>query len=113
MQEDVTYSIVPFIDQITAMQISDNQLEIKTEVSLDVLAFTNEQTKVVTDMESAPVNYERKKSLPGVIGYVVKKDDTLWSIAKKYYTTVAQIKNINEMESDEIAPGERLVILKD
>lgn len=113
MREDVTYSIVPFIDQVTAMQVSDNQLEMKAEVSLDVLAFTNEHTRVVTDMESAPVNYERKKSLPGVIGYVVKKDDSLWSIAKKYYTTVAQIKSMNDMESDDIVPGERLVILKE
>ena len=113
MREDVTYSIVPFIDQVTAMQVSDNQLEMKAEVSLDVLAFTNEHTRVVTDMESTPVNYERKKSLPGVIGYVVKKDDSLWSIAKKYYTTVAQIKSMNDMESDDIAPGERLVILKE
>lgn len=113
MQEDVTYSIVPFIDQITAMQISDNQVEIKAEVSLDVLAFTNERTRVVLDMEVTPINLERKKEMPGVIGYVVKKDDTLWSIAKQYYTTVAQLKSMNELDSDYVVPGERLVILKE
>lgn len=113
MQEDVTYSIVPFIDQITAMQVSDNQIEIKAEVSLDVLAFTNERTRVVLDMEVKPINLERKKALPGVIGYVVKKDDTLWSIAKQYYTTVAQIKSMNELDSDYVVPGDRLVILKE
>lgn len=113
MQEDVTYSIVPFIDQITAMQLSDNQIEIKAEVSLDVLAFTNERTRVVLDMEVKPINLERKKALPGVIGYVVKKDDTLWSIAKQYYTTVAQIKSMNELDSDYVVPGDRIVILKE
>lgn len=113
MQEDVTYSIVPFIDQIAAMPVSDNQIEIKAEVSLDVLAFTNESTRVVLDMEVKPVDIERKKALPGVIGYVVKKDDTLWSIAKQYYTTVAQIKGMNELDSDNIVPGSRLVILKE
>ena len=112
MQEEVTYSIVPFIEQITAMQLSDNQIEIKAEVSLDVLAFTNENTKVVLDMEIKPLDIERKKALPGVIGYVVKKDDTLWSIAKQYYTTVEQIKNMNDLESDYAVPGSRLVILK-
>ena len=46
-------------------------------------------------------------------GYVVKKEDTLWSIAKNYYTTIENIKAYNELESDTLEPGERLVILKD
>lgn len=113
MKEEVTYSIVPFLDQITAMQMGENQLEIKAEVSLEVLAFTNEQAKAVLDMEVEPINHERKKSLPGIIGYIVKKDDTLWSIAKKYYTTVDRIKQINELDTDRIADGDKLVILKE
>lgn len=112
MREDVTYSIVPFLDQITAMQVSDSQVEIKAEVSLDVLAFTNEHAKAVLDMECAPINLERRKSLPGVIGYIVKPDDTLWSIAKQYYTTVGSIRQINELESDTVTAGDKLVILK-
>ena len=56
---------------------------------------------------------ERKKALPGVIGYIVKKDDTLWSIAKAYYTTVDRIQMLNELENDQIKAGDRLVILKE
>jgi len=113
MREEVTYSIVPFLDQITAMQLGENQIEIKAEVSLEVLAFTNEQSRAVLNMEVTPINLERKKSLPGVIGYIVKKDDTLWSIAKNYYTTVNRIKQINELDSDSITAGDKLVILKE
>ena len=39
-------------------------------------------------MEVAPINLERKKSLPGVIGYIVKNDDTLWSIANRHLPTL-------------------------
>ncbi|MCM1157821.1 MAG: DUF3794 domain-containing protein [Bacteroidales bacterium] len=113
MREDVTYSIVPFLDQITAMLLSDSQIEIKAEVSLEVLAFTNEHARAVLNMEAAPINQERKKSLPGIVGYIVKRDDTLWSIAKAFYTTVDRIKQINELETDAIAPGDKLVILKE
>lgn len=113
MKEEVTYSIVPFLDQITAMQLGETQIEIKAEVSLEVLAFTNEQARAVLNMEVAPINLERKKALPGVIGYIVKNDDTLWSIAKNYYTTVNRIKEINELPSDAIKAGDRLVILKE
>lgn len=113
MREDVTYSIVPFIDQITAMMLNENQIEIKAEVSLEVLAFTNESARAVLDVELTPINMERKKAMPGVIGYIAKKDDTLWGIAKSYYTTVERIKQMNEKDSDSVSEGERLVILKE
>lgn len=113
MQEDITYSIVPFLDRIAAMQLNATQVEMKAEVSLEVLAFANERARAVLNMEIAPINQERKKSLPGIIGYIVKKDDTLWSIAKNYYTTVDRIKQINELENDAISAGNRLVILKE
>ena len=113
MRDEISYSIVPFLDQITALQQSDTQIEIKAEVSLEVLAFTNEKAKAVLDVEVEPIDLERKKELPGVIGYVVKKDDTLWSIAKKYYTTVDRIKEINGLDSDQIHEGDKLIIVKE
>ncbi|MDO5154491.1 MAG: DUF3794 domain-containing protein [Eubacteriales bacterium] len=113
MQEQVSYSIVPYIDRISALQNGETQIEIKSEVSLDVLAFNHEQTKVILGMETKPLDMERKKALPSVVGYIVKKGDTLWSIAKQYYTTVAQLKETNALEQDEIEEGARLVILKE
>lgn len=113
MREDVTYSIVPFLDQINAFLVSENQIEIKAEVSLDVLAFSNETTRAVLDMQVAPINMERKKAMPSLIGYIVKEGDTLWSIAKAYYTTVENIKEMNDLESDYIGKGDKLVILKE
>ncbi|MDE5864632.1 MAG: DUF3794 domain-containing protein [Lachnospiraceae bacterium] len=106
MKNEVTYSIVPFLDQITALQQSDSQIEVKAEVSLEVLAFTNEQTRAVLAMALNPINLERKKTLPGVIGYIVKKGDTLWSIAKNYYTTADRIREMNNLESDQIKTGD-------
>ena len=112
MRDAITYSIVPFFDQIAAMQMNDNQVEIKAEVSLEVLAFSNETARAVLDMKVEPIDVERKKQMPGLVGYIVKQGDTLWSIAKDYYTTVEQMKEINELEQDVIHPGDRLVIMK-
>lgn len=113
MKEDITYSIIPFLDQITALQLNENQVEIKAEISLEVLAFTNEPAKAVLDMRVQPINQQRKKSLPGVVGYIVKRDDTLWSIAKNYYTTVERLKKINGLDSDSVNAGDKLVIVKE
>ena len=43
---------------------------------------------------------------------VVKKNDSLWNIAKKYYTTVDTIMEINNMDEDTIKEGDKLIIMK-
>lgn len=44
------------------------------------------------------------------INYIVKRGDTLYSIAKKYNTTVNSIKNLNSLVSDNIGVGQTLRI---
>ena len=38
---------------------------------------------------------------------------SLWSIAKSYCTTPYHIKELNELETDEIQTGNRLIIMKE
>ena len=42
--------------------------------------------------------------------YIVKKGDTLWSIAKKYGTTVEKIKDINNLKSNLLSIGQKLLL---
>jgi len=42
--------------------------------------------------------------------YQVKKGDTLYSIAKKYETTVANLKKMNDLTSNTISIGQKLII---
>lgn len=113
MQENTTYSIVPFFDQIVAKQQNETQIEIRAEISLEVLAFSNETAKAILNVEVSPIDIAKKKALPGIVGYIVKPEDTLWSVAKKYYTTTERVKQINGLESDRIQAGDKLVILKE
>lgn len=40
--------------------------------------------------------------------YVVKVGDSLWSISREHGTTVAEIKRLNGLKSNQIHPGDRL-----
>lgn len=42
--------------------------------------------------------------------YVVKAGDTLWGIAKQYQTTVAELKKVNNLTSNLISIGQKLLI---
>lgn len=42
--------------------------------------------------------------------YIVQSGDSLYSIAKKYNTTVADIKSLNKLQSDLLSVGQKLII---
>ena len=44
------------------------------------------------------------------ISYTVKSGDSLWSIAKKYNTTVDEIKSLNNLTSNSLSIGQQLLI---
>lgn len=46
------------------------------------------------------------------IYYTVSPNETLWTIAKAYQTTIEQIKLANRMTSDTVYPGQRLIVPK-
>lgn len=72
------------------------------------LAVKNPETSKAKSSASAP---SLKQALDSrQIKHVVTSGDTLWGIAKKYNTTVAEIKRKNNLENDKIAPGMVLVI---
>ena len=60
------------------------------------------------------VSYTAKKSSRQVanVKYRVKNGDSLWSIAKKFNTSVASIKSINKLKSSNIYAGRVLTIKK-
>ena len=46
----------------------------------------------------------------GVIRYVIEKGDTLYSLAKRYNTTVKAIKELNNLSSNDLALGQEIMI---
>ena len=42
--------------------------------------------------------------------YTVEKGDTLWKIAKEFNTTVDKIKKINNLDSNVLKIGQKLLI---
>ena len=59
-----------------------------------------------------PFEEEEIDAMPGILGYRVKSGDSLWEIAKRYYTTVPEIMQMNELTSEEIKVGDKLLLLK-
>jgi LysM repeat protein len=48
----------------------------------------------------------------GSISHIVRPGETLWSIAIAYNTTIAELKSINNLQTDEIFPNQTLTIAR-
>ena len=67
---------------------------------------------IIREIEERELDREKLKSMPGIVGYQVQQGDTLWDIAKKVYTTIENIMELNGLESEEVKPGDGLLLMK-
>ncbi len=112
MKSDSTYEIKPNIDSLSVMMLDSDEIEVKASINLNTIVFDKVVEPIITDVEVTDLDLEKLQAMPGLIGYVVKPGDSLWKIAKRYYTTVDSIMNINNMEDDRIREGDKLIIMK-
>ena len=66
--------------------------------------------KALADSIASYFGLERKGESGGDGTYVVQPGDTLWSIAQAHSMTVQQLKDLNGLTSDDIYPGQILLV---
>ena len=99
------------LEDIEFQMLSEREGELRATVTMEAEGKRQETAEVVTDITVE----DEKECLPmaGAVIYMVQKGDSLWKIAKKYRTTVADIAAVNEIENPElIYPGQKLLIIK-
>lgn len=88
------------------------QVEARITLTLHMLVYDTRQEDILTDLKIAPIDAAVLEKLPGFVIYYVKQGDSLWQIGKRYYVSVERIKEINNLTSDEIRVGDKLLIVK-
>lgn len=111
-QKNIVYEIDPRIDQLSVNLLDNEQYEIKAVLSLTALVLKEEHLDVIIELKEEPLDVKVLAELPGVTGYVVQKDESLWDIAKRYHTTEEEMMKTNGLSSAQLTPGEKLVIVK-
>ena len=125
IKEEVPFRVVTSMPQLTGCEtvtqkacvkdiwsekINGKQIEINATILICAEIMRPTPFKVLTDpgfME--PCN---NNSIPPMVVYVCKQSDDLWKIAKKFKTTVASIRSVNELEDGEPEEGRKLLIIK-
>ena len=98
------------IKDFWAEKINGKQIEFNATVAINAQIMRDVPFKVPTNPAfEEKIGGEEKAKMTV---YITGEDDSLWSIAKKFKTTTAAIREINELEDEEVFSGEKLLILK-
>lgn len=101
------------LEQISGTLTGDKEIEIKAVAALDVIAFERIEEPIIHDYESQEIDWKARSREPGMVGYVVQSGESLWDVAKQFYTTEDSIREINQLEQDELKAGDILLVLKE
>ncbi len=98
------------IKDFWAEKINGKQIEFNATVAINAQIMRDVPFKIPENpaFEERPGGEDKSK----MVVYITGEGDSLWGIAKKFKTTTAAIMDINELGSEEVFSGEKLLILK-
>ena len=100
------------LEQLSAVMLDQEHVEIRAAVRLDLLAFVSEIIPNIEDATESQPDLEMLRNRPGLVGYIAREGDDLWTIAKENHTTIQNIMETNHRKSETLSAGEKILIVK-
>ena len=110
--ENSVYYLHTELEQLSTTMVDSNDIEIRATIGLNVLVIQCSEEMILEKIEEIPLDQEKIRNMPGITVYIMKPGDTLWNIAKKFYTTVEEIMQMNDLDGDEVSSGTPLLLVK-
>lgn len=100
------------VEQLQVTMLDGEEMDVKAVLSFSTVVFQNISVELIGQVTVSELDSGRMGSLPGMAAYVVKPGDNLWNIGKKYYVPVETLRELNSLDSDELTPGQKLLVVK-
>ena len=113
MPEGAESSLSSHVEQLAVMLAGSEAVEVKAVLAFDVFLRKQLPMEMITDVRMRPADTETIADRPGIVGHIVQDGEDMWSLAKKYMTTVEGIMEINGLENENVRQGDKLLILKE
>ena len=89
---------------------NDDNLDISITLKLDIESLINGRINTIENLTTKKID---TSLLDSMNIYIVKKDDNLWRVAKKYKTSIENIEKINEdLRDDNLSVGQKILIIR-
>ncbi|MCH5339228.1 MAG: DUF3794 domain-containing protein [Acetatifactor sp.] len=100
------------VEQLQVTMLDGEEMDVKAVLCFSTVVFKNIPVDMISQVTVSELDSSKMSNLPGMVVYVVKPGDNLWNIGKKYYVPVETLRELNSLESDELMPGQKLLIVK-
>lgn len=110
---DLCYDITYNIEQLAIELVGNGEVEVKAHLAFKSFVRRPVNLEMVEQVVCEPLDETERYNQPGIIGYVVKDEDNLWDLAKKYGSTEERIMEINGLTLKEVKNGDKLLIFKE
>jgi hypothetical protein len=101
------------IDHVGFNMLSGREIEMRFLLSFNTQVLQEKETNVITAVEFSEMDPDALDGMSSMTVYVVQPGDNLWTIAKKYNTSIDDLVSVNGLDStNKIAPGLKLLVLK-
>jgi len=111
---NMNFDIASSLEQLSITLLGGDEIEVKAVLAFHSFFRRLVEAKVITDISFEPMALEELEKRPGVVGYIVKDGDDLWSLAKRYNTTIDSIMDVNEIsDENNIRTGDKILIFKE
>ncbi len=99
------------IEHCSYSMVSAKEVEVRFVIGLLSRATNQVMLPVIARASEQPLEDRRKAEQPSITIYFTQQGDTLWKIAKKYYTTVDELTRDNDCQNTRVLSiGEQIVI---
>ncbi|MBE6054344.1 MAG: DUF3794 domain-containing protein [Clostridium sartagoforme] len=107
-KKDMKVIVKAHLENIDA-NIEGNAISVRATVGFNIKSYYMVNKNYIKDIIEGAEEDKPKKS--SVTIYMVGDGETLWDLAKKYNTTVAELERLNDLnEEEKIKPGCKLII---
>ncbi|WAM31357.1 DUF3794 and LysM peptidoglycan-binding domain-containing protein [Caldicellulosiruptor naganoensis] len=100
------------IENLSFSILSASEVETRAHLAIELWAKRTQTTEIISDVEVRGEIERDDSRFASIYIYTVQKGDSLWKIAKNYRTTVEKLISFNQLENEEIFPGQKLLIVK-
>lgn len=112
IRPDSRYQLEACLEQLTTIMLDGTQVEVKAVIDLNSIVFDKNPVARLTKVQEEALDMEALQESPGIIGYIGRAGDRLWDIAKENHTTIANIRETNQLTEDTLKDGEKILLIK-